>query len=307
MYGFNRSRIGTMYPAGHSSSPLFANSSYVDKSDIGLMSVPLTIGEQGGVDLDDSKLEQKLDKSLGIEGVVHDVPGDGILGDIGKFAFRNIIGPAVSGLLGGGLSPPGTGLSPPGTGLSPPGTGLSPPGAGVLSAALELDKLRGSGAINFKKPFSRFSRNKMFFHNGGIMSGRGLVVPGDGLQSFLGRLKNITNPFIRKEVARVLPVLQKRAIPLLEKQLESGLGKLTSKLENSPELADMLPADKLKMDVLKKLKKSGKGIQSSNPRPKLVIHHPAMDELEGGQLGILAGLASSLIAPALGGILKNIF
>ena len=95
MYGYQRAQIGTMYSASRTASPIFPNKNCQDKSDIHIMSTALTIGEQNGVDLDDSQLEQDLDGELGIAGEVHDVPGGGIFGDIGKFAMKNLLGPAV--------------------------------------------------------------------------------------------------------------------------------------------------------------------------------------------------------------------
>ena len=202
-----------------------------------------------------------------------ELQGDGFLGDIAKFGMQNLLGPALQGVLGSL-----------GGGLNPPGTGLSPPGSGLLDTAMYLNDARGTGSYNFKHSFPPAYRS--------VSS-----VEGDGLGKFLRKLKKRGMPAFKKYV---LPKAKKALLPLIEHQLEKGLALTKKKLENTPlgDVSHLLPADKLKMGVLKKLK--------GGASPKLQIYHPSMENMSGGQLGMLAMLASQFLLPAIGGVVKNL-
>lgn len=285
----SRASIGFIYKSSRTSSPLAPQTGYVNHVNTGLYHPILTVGEQDGVDLDDSKLEQEMDEELGIEGVIHDVPGSGFFGDVGRFAFKNILAPAVKGILSDTF-----------------GLGLTPTGGGILDTAIELDRLAGGGSLTLKRPFPQFSRLRRPID---LRSSH--EIQGEGLKALLNKLSRNTSPFLKRQilpiVSRLIPQAKKKLLPVVEKQLDLGLGRAQAFLKRTPigDLSSLLPADKLKMQVLKRLR--GKGLTKSKASPKLQISHPAFAHMDGGQLGILAAVASSLLIPAISGIFKNIF
>lgn len=177
--------------------------------------------------------------------------------------------PLIGSLLGGG---PGR-VAAIGSEGPPPfvGLGLNPPGTGL------------------SPPGGGFNTD----------SGAVLDIEGEGLGDIFKKIKKIGRRLGPRAKKRFLPAIKRAVLPRIERQFDRDFPKLQKKL--GP-LGALLPADKLKMGVLSKLEKVGTGAT-----PKLVLSHPAMAQMEGGQLALLAGLASQFLLPVLGDVVGKLF
>lgn len=147
-------------------------------------------------------------------------------------------------------------------------------GGGVIDNAIKIDNMIGRGTHN----------NTTAFHKGA------------GLKEFISNISNKTDNVIKQHI---VPFSKKELLPFAKKELLPSLEREFIPFATKQLKQDIAPADREKMKILKNLGKK--------QTPKIVLSHPKMRDMDGGQLGILAGIAAQSLLPLVGNIFKTIF